>query len=90
MFIKLRTDITTTIRVNVNHIVSYSLSSDIYKQSTTIRLVNGDHIHVMESPEDIDKAFTPPQPYEEPKKEEPKKTVDHDPDQDYMFHYGQY
>jgi hypothetical protein len=89
MFIALSTDNSTKIRVNVMHIVSYGPGSDLYqKQRTTIHMVNGDHIHVMETPDQIDRALAPPQPYEEPKKEEPKKS--HDEDSDYMFHYGQY
>ena len=91
MFIKLHIDKSTPIRVNINHIVSYGPGSELYQsQPTTIKMVNGNIIHVIETSDQIDKAFAPPQPYEEPKKEEPKKTVDHDSDHDYMFHYGQY
>ena len=89
MFIKLHTDKATAIRVNINHIVSYSPGSELYQsQPTTIKMVNGNVIHVMETSEQIDKAFAPPQPYEEPKKEEPKKSDDEG--SDYMYNYGQY
>ena len=87
MFIKLHTNKSTTIRVNVNHIVSYSLSSDIYKNSTSIKLINGDQVLVMETSEQIDDALFPSKP--ESKKEEVKQQ-ENTKDQSYLYDYGQY
>ena len=88
MFIKLHTDRATAIRVNVSHIISYSKSSDLYqKQSTSLKMINGNDLHVIETPEQIDRALSPTPKTPEPKKEESKSD---DEGSDYMYNYGQY